>query len=581
MKSLLLSQMPRLLPVALVGGAALATLPGCEKTVRLDLNLIEPFDQQNQALNGVQSLRIEYEPSDPASEAEGNAVNLTLDETGSSSGLVFDLEDEVVLTVLAYEGDIAQDPSIISRPPDAIGRTVPVRAEGAAAELSLTLPVGILDSFGQTTTVDENGVAVATRMDTGAAVTGRHGHTATWLPTLGKVLIVGGAVWVEDATANSDLPQCRTFDDGIQRCFTILKTAELFDPTTGTFETLGEELPNARAYHTATALADGRVLIAGGFTFLSRGAGEPPGLETLVNGFLFNPDDLQNPYSAPIVFTARRAMHAAVLIEDQGDLGQVALIGGCHGSGCSPFTTIPQSLDPADDPVNKVVNVVEIFDVASSAAGPVALEPAFASSLARMRHAATRMGDFIVVSGGMNGDGTLCTVEILGVQGGTLVQPQPYPDDAVRTLGVCPAGHTQITLARDTIAVIGGVLDAPGGVLDDGAAPTSRVQFWKTTGPAPTVLEMLSARVLHASALLSDGSILNIGGRVPLGGATAERLELQTDGSFLPVPLALPLQDPRADIGMAPLPNGQVLVTGGYVSTNGSTSDRGELYFSN
>jgi hypothetical protein len=75
----------------------------------------------------------------------------------------------------------------------------------------------------------------------GSMTTSRQGHTATFLPSTGKVLIVGGS----DFSGN------------------ILKSAELYDPATATFSPTGD-LGTGRVYQTATLLPDGRVLITGG-----------------------------------------------------------------------------------------------------------------------------------------------------------------------------------------------------------------------------------------------------------------------------------------------------------------------------
>ena len=79
---------------------------------------------------------------------------------------------------------------------------------------------------------------------TGSMTTGRAaGFTATLLPN-GKVLIVGG-----------------TLDPG--RGSFVTTDAELYDPLTGNFARTGE-LNVRRGGHTATLLANGKVLIAGG-----------------------------------------------------------------------------------------------------------------------------------------------------------------------------------------------------------------------------------------------------------------------------------------------------------------------------
>jgi len=75
-------------------------------------------------------------------------------------------------------------------------------------------------------------------------------HTATLLND-GRVLIVGG-----DNSTGSTLAQLNN------------SGAELFDPTSATFAATGAMSQN-RSGHTATLLADGRVLVAGGYAFLN------------------------------------------------------------------------------------------------------------------------------------------------------------------------------------------------------------------------------------------------------------------------------------------------------------------------
>ena len=81
---------------------------------------------------------------------------------------------------------------------------------------------------------------------TGSMLTARQDHTATLLPNK-KVLIVGGVSQI--------LPAGQV----------VLSSAELFNPSTGSFSATGSMGFQRRA-HSATLLPDGRVWIAGGYS---------------------------------------------------------------------------------------------------------------------------------------------------------------------------------------------------------------------------------------------------------------------------------------------------------------------------
>ena len=78
---------------------------------------------------------------------------------------------------------------------------------------------------------------------TGSLATARESHTATLLPS-GKVLVVGGF-------------------GGVGFGGTYLKSAELYDPALGSWTATGS-LVLERAYHTATLLSSGKVLVRAG-----------------------------------------------------------------------------------------------------------------------------------------------------------------------------------------------------------------------------------------------------------------------------------------------------------------------------
>jgi hypothetical protein len=131
---------------------------------------------------------------------------------------------------------------------------------------------------------------------TGSLNEPRTDHTATLLAD-GRVLVVGGA----------DL------SDGIDN----QATAEIYDPGSGTFTMTGS-MARGRAYHTATLLDNGKVLIAGGY-----GGGTIP----MASAEVYDPGS--GTFSATGSMSVPRDRHTATLLPN----GSVLIAGGVDDEG--------------------------------------------------------------------------------------------------------------------------------------------------------------------------------------------------------------------------------------------------------
>ena len=124
-----------------------------------------------------------------------------------------------------------------------------------------------------------------------------------------KVLVAGGAP--DNLQSNS------------------LSSVEVYNPDIGTWTT-DNPMSSARQAHTATLLADGRVLVAGGFNV----------------GYFTSSAEIYDPASGTWTATgelgAARGVHTATLRPD----GKVLAVGGNHNSLNAPTTVATCSRSP-------------------------------------------------------------------------------------------------------------------------------------------------------------------------------------------------------------------------------------------
>ena len=130
---------------------------------------------------------------------------------------------------------------------------------------------------------------------TGSMTTPRYNYTATLLQD-GKVLVVGGI-----SSSVTETP---------------LASAELYDTATASFAPIGN-MTTPHANHTATLLADGRVLIAGG-------SSRPSAAQNSVTPVAEIYDPVTNTFSVTSAMLTPREFHTATRLDN----GDVLIAGG-------------------------------------------------------------------------------------------------------------------------------------------------------------------------------------------------------------------------------------------------------------
>ena len=298
-----------------------------------------------------------------------------------------------------------------------------------------------------------------------------------------------------------------------------LTTTEIYDPATDT-TVAGPTMSVARLAHTATLVPDGRVLIAGGFSagFVAVAAAEiyDPGTDTFT--------------SAPEMDTARVG-HTATLLPS----GSVLVVGGFTGPGGVSATA-------------------ELFD-------PLTAIWMDTGSLteARETHSATLLSDGTVLIAAGQGDFPVlrASAEIYDPASGTF--------SPTGSLGLARWWHTSTLLPDGRVLFTGGNTDFTTG------DPTDSIErFDPLTGSFTTVGTLDAVRVNHSASLLSDDTILIVGG----GSATPERWDLETDGFE---PGGAPVTGDRTDHTTTTLPDSRIFIAGGASAATAPLSST-ELY---
>ncbi len=271
----------------------------------------------------------------------------------------------------------------------------------------------------------------------------------------------------------------------------------------------------ARAAHTATALPDGRVLVAGGFVT----EGSPLGAETY--------DPAAGVFRPLPPMRVTRHSHSATLLSD----GKVLIAGG-YVAGGTPITT------------------AELFDP-----GTNTFTPTGSLRFARADHAAVLLdnGKVLLVGGIGPGWTFLGSAE--------LYHPATGQFSATGSMTVARESHTAVRLLDGRVFIAGGHR----GRRADIVLYASTELYDVTTGTFRRAGDMLVRRHKHDAVLLRDGRVLVTGGsdeRDDQGAYDTTELFDPATGVFIAGP-AMTARRYKHNGSSVRLANGDVLVAGG------------------
>ncbi len=345
---------------------------------------------------------------------------------------------------------------------------------------------------------------------------GRGNHTATLL-TNGKVLVAGGALASSLSSSSAGV---------------TTKTAELFDPATGQWQTTGD-MRIERESHTATLLPNGKVLVVGGVN----------------NNSYLNTAEVYDPATGAWSYTTNvlstiRYHHTATLLPS----GRVLVTGG--------LSLVELGLTTTD-----------IYDPATNSwsRGPD-------MKVGRQEHSATLLpsGQVLVAGGAAAAAVTtaLSSAEVLTMTGAI-----SGVWETVGSMNVPRFGHSATLLPNGQALVAngprGGALSNANNFVGTAELYDPASKTWRRTTGNP------SFSYEHTATLLPNGKVMLAGGLIYVNAALSSTDVVQlfdpaTD-RFETTVTAAPLLVKRDFHAATLLANGSVLVTGGFLSDGAPT----------
>lgn len=294
--------------------------------------------------------------------------------------------------------------------------------------------------------------------DVHCMISGRAGHTATLLTSganAGMVLIAGGV---------------SSFQNGVLPSST--NTTELYNPSTKTFAA-GPPMSCVRAFHTATLLPNGDVLMAGGQLLVNSQVVSEACVEVY--------HALANSFSQLANLLEVRAAHAATLLGS----GKVLVTGGrsTNADGTFTFSSTAELYDPTG---NGSTTTAGLFC------------PTVCIVANRASHTSTLLTNgTVLVAGGQSGNAS--------TQPGSEIYDPVLDSFSVGAQIGSRAYHSAVLLDSGNVAAFGG-WDSHTALSDSPLFPSTG------TGNTTEFASMAFSRFGLATAVLNDGSVLIAGG---------------------------------------------------------------------